>query len=147
MASLTVIWWRDIPAQVLAREGRRASKVQLHPRFQVAIDKAASRAGKRSYNEYIEEWRKVARDCGADLEAEVNAEVERLETEYDKHRLAELIQSGGVAGGPIFAPASDETQRGAREPRQPRDDAGTTGSTAAAPQDATIAGSGDADPA
>lgn len=115
MASLTVIWWRDIPAQVLAREGRRASKVQLHPRFQVAIDKAASRAGKRAYSEYIEEWRKVARECGEDLEAEVNAEVERLETEYDKHRLAELIQSGGVAGGPALAPAHDETARGARE--------------------------------
>jgi hypothetical protein len=114
MASLTVIWWRDIPAQVLARAGRRASKVQLHPRFQVAIDKAASRAGKRAYGEYIEEWHKIARDCGADLEAEVNAEVERLEAEYDKHRLAELIQTGGVAGGPIFPPASDETQRGAR---------------------------------
>ena len=115
MASLTVIWWRDIPAQVLAREGRRASKVQLHPRFQVAIDKAASRAGKRAYSEYIEEWRKVARDCGSDLEAEVNAEVERLETEYDKHRLAELIQSGGVAGGPALPPAHDETARGARD--------------------------------
>ena len=115
MASLTVIWWRDIPAQVLAREGRRASKVQLHPRFQVAIDKAASRAGKRAYNDYIEEWRKVARDCGEDLEAEVNAEVERLERDYDKHRLAELIQSGGVAGGPVFPPAHDETQRGARD--------------------------------
>ncbi|MDQ3126868.1 MAG: virulence factor [Chloroflexota bacterium] len=115
MASLTVIWWRDIPAQVLAREGRRASKVQLHPRFQVAIDKAASRAGKRTYNDYIEEWRKVARNCGEDLEAEVNAEVARLETEYDRHRLAELIQTGGVAGGPIFPPAHDETQRGPRE--------------------------------
>jgi hypothetical protein len=109
MASLTVIWWRDIPAQVLAREGRRASKVQLHPRFQVAIDKAASRDGKRAYNDYIEEWRKVARACGDDLEDEVNAEVERLEAEYDKHRLAELIQSGGVAGGPALAPAHDET--------------------------------------
>jgi hypothetical protein len=115
MASLTVIWWRDIPAQVLAREGRRASKVQLHPRFQVAIDKAASRAGKRAYSEYIEEWRKVARECGEDLEVEVNAEVERLETEYDKHRLAELIQSGGVAGGPALSPAHDETPRGARD--------------------------------
>ena len=114
MASLTVIWWRDIPAQVLAREGRRASKVQLHPRFQVAIDKAASRAGKRAYSEYIEEWRKVARECGEDLEAEVNAEVERLERDYDKHRLAELIQTGGVAGGPVFPPAHDETQRGSR---------------------------------
>jgi hypothetical protein len=114
MPSLTVIWWRDIPAQVLAREGRRASKVQLHPRFQVAIDKAASRAGKRAYNDYIEEWRKVARDCGPDLAAEVEAEVERLEAAYDKHRLAELIQSGGVAGGPALPPAHDETSRGAR---------------------------------
>jgi hypothetical protein len=109
MATLTVIWWRDIPAQVLARDGRRASKVVLHPRFQVAIDKAASRAGKRAYNDYIEEWRKVARACDDDLEAEVTAESERLEAEYDKHRLAELIQAGGVAGGPALPPAHDET--------------------------------------
>ena len=42
MATMTVIWWRDIPAQVLARDGRRQSKIVLHPRFQVAIDKAAA---------------------------------------------------------------------------------------------------------
>jgi hypothetical protein len=117
MGSLTVIWWRDIPAQVLARDGRRSSKVVLHPRFQVAIDKAASRAGKRAYGEYIEEWHKIARGCGDDLEAEVNAEVQRLEAEYDKHRLAELIQSGGVAGGPALPPAHDETPSGARNGR------------------------------
>ena len=104
MGVMTVIWWRDIPAQVLAREGRRQSKQVLHPRFQVAIDKAASRAGKRAYSEYIEEWRKVARECGEDLEAE-----------YDKHHLAELIQAGGVAGGPALPPAHDETPRGARD--------------------------------
>ena len=109
MASLTVIWWRDIPAQVLARDGRRASKEVLHPRFQVAIDKAASRAGKRSYNEYIEEWRRDARPCSEEIETEVAAEVARLETEYDKHRLAQLIQSGGVDGGPALPPAHDET--------------------------------------
>jgi hypothetical protein len=114
MATLTVIWWRDIPAQVLARDGRRASKVVLHPRFQVAIDKAASRAGKRAYNDYIEEWRKVARACGDDLEAEVTAESERLETEYDKHRLAALIQSGGIDGGDALPPAHDETPKGAQ---------------------------------
>lgn len=109
MAQMTVIWWRDIPAQVTARDGRKASKIVLHPRFQVAIDKAASRAGKREYNAYIEEWRKVARPCGDDIDAEVAAEVERLETEYDKHRLAQLIQSGGVEGGPGLPPAHDET--------------------------------------
>ena len=109
MATLTVIWWRDIPAQVTARDGRKSSKIVLHPRFQVAIDKAASRAGKREYGAYIEEWRKVNRECGEDVDAEVAAEVGRLETEDDKHRLAQLIQSGGVEGGEILPPAHDET--------------------------------------
>ena len=81
MATMTIIWWRDIPAQVTARDGRKSSKIVLHPRFQVAIDKAASRAGKRAYNDYIEEWRKVQRRCGDDIDAEVAAEAERLETE------------------------------------------------------------------
>jgi hypothetical protein len=108
MATLSVIWWRDIPAQVVAKDARRSSKVVLHPRFQVAIDKAANRAGKRAYNDYIAEWRKTQRPCGDDLEAEVQAESDRLETEYDKHHLAELIQSGGVAGGPVLPPATSE---------------------------------------
>src|SRR5258705_7620380 len=106
---MTIIWWRDIPAQVVARDGRRSSKTVLHPRSQVAMDKAASRAGKRSYSDYIEEWRKVAKACGDDIEAEVTAEVARLESTYDKHRLAELIQAGGVDGGPALPPAHDET--------------------------------------
>jgi len=112
MATLTTILWRDIPAQVLARHARRTSKIVLHPRFQVAIDKAASRAGKRAYNDYIEEWRKVQRACGDDIEAEVRAESDRLEAEYTKHRLAKLIVSGGAEGGPAFAPAHDETPAG-----------------------------------
>jgi len=109
MATLSVIWWRDIPAQVVARDTRRSSKVVLHPRFQVAIDKAANRAGKRAYNDYIAEWHKTQRPCGDDLEAEVKGESDRLETEYDKHHLAELIQSGGVAGGTVLPPATSET--------------------------------------
>ncbi len=48
MGTLTTIWWRDIPAQVIAKDRRQAHKVVLHPRFQVAIDKAAMRAGKRA---------------------------------------------------------------------------------------------------
>jgi hypothetical protein len=111
MATLTVIWWRDIPAQVIARDGRRSSKAVLHPRFQVAIDKAASRAGMRAYNDYIEEWRKVAKACGDDIEQAVTAEVDQLEATYDKHKLAELIQSGGIEGGPALAPAHDETPK------------------------------------
>ncbi len=108
MAMLSIIWWRDIPAQVVAKADRRSSKVVLHQRFQVAIDKAANRAGKREYGAYIEEWRKTQVECGDDIEAVVKAEAERLETEYTKHRLAELIQSGGLADGPVLPPATSE---------------------------------------
>ncbi len=108
MATLSIIWWRDIPAQVVAKADRRSSKVVLHQRFQVAIDKAANRAGKREYSAYIEEWRKTQAECADDIEAVVKAEAERLEAEYTKHRLAELIQSGGLADGPVLAPATSE---------------------------------------
>jgi hypothetical protein len=95
-ATLTVIWWRDVPAQVVAKSGRQSHKIVLHPRFQATIDKAAMRAGKKQWDTYIEEWRKESRPCGDDLEAEAKAEAERLEARYDKHALARLVASGGV---------------------------------------------------
>ncbi len=95
--TLTVIWWRDIPAQVIAKDRRRASKVVLHPRFQVAIDKAAETAGCRAMDDYIAEWRKEQRDCGDDLEKAANEEAARLEKDFTKQRLDELIATGGLA--------------------------------------------------
>ncbi|HSK51736.1 MAG TPA: virulence factor [Clostridia bacterium] len=95
-ATLTVIWWRDIPAQVIAKDGRRASKVVLHPRFQVAIDRAAVKSDRREMNAYIAEWRKDQRRCGDDLEREARQEAERLEAHYTKERLNELVAAGGV---------------------------------------------------
>jgi hypothetical protein len=96
-ATLVVIWWRDIPAQVVAKDGRRASKVVLHPRFQVAIDKAAVKAGRRAMDDYIAEWRKTQRACSDDLEMEANAEAARLEAGYGRHQLAVLVAVGGAA--------------------------------------------------
>jgi hypothetical protein len=98
-ATLTVIWWRDIPAQVIAKDRRQAHKIVLHPRFQVAIDKAAVKAGRKSFNEYIEDWRRDARPCGDDLKAEAEAEAQRLEHAYPPKALARLIAAGGVAVG------------------------------------------------
>ena len=96
MGVLTVIWWRDIPAQVVAKDGRRASKIVLHPRFQIAIDRAAVKAGRRSMDEYIAEWHKVQRPCGDDLEAEATAEVARLEATYTRRVLDHLVTTGGA---------------------------------------------------
>ena len=96
MASLTVIWWRDIPAQVIAREGRQSHKIVLHPRFQTAIDRAAMNAGRKKWDDYIDEWRKEHRPCGDDLAPEAQAEADRLDREYTRDVLKRLVESGGV---------------------------------------------------
>ncbi len=121
MGQLMTIWWRDIPAQVTAKSGRSAHKVVLHPRFQVAIDKAAMRAGKRAASDYIGEWRREARPCSDDIEVEAKTEAARLEEHYTQHLLAELIQAGGIAGGSAQPPAA-----------HPVDDAGAAGDAEAA---------------
>jgi hypothetical protein len=96
VATLTVIWWRDIPAQVTARQGRETHKLVLHPRFQVAIDRAAMNAGKRAASDYIGEWRKTQQPCDDDLAAAVAAHAARLETDYTRDVLARLVESGGI---------------------------------------------------
>jgi hypothetical protein len=96
MAQLITIWWRDIPMQVIAREGRRSEKRVLDKRFQFAVDKAAMNSGKKAYGDYIEEMKRAERPCGDDLVAEVDAEMARLEAAYTKDVLHALIASGGV---------------------------------------------------
>lgn len=92
---LTVIWWRDIPAQVTAGKGRGAARRELTPRFQGAIDAAAMRAGLAGTDDYLGEWRRTTRPCGDDLPAEVAAEAWRLEQDYDDARLERLAEASG----------------------------------------------------
>ncbi|MEL7257595.1 MAG: virulence factor, partial [Pseudomonadota bacterium] len=40
MVDVTVVYWRDIPAQVIVGNGRRGAKRQLPERFEQAIDRA-----------------------------------------------------------------------------------------------------------
>jgi CRISPR/Cas system CSM-associated protein Csm3 (group 7 of RAMP superfamily) len=47
MAQLIVVYWRDIPAQVIVKRGRVTAKRQLTERFEKAIDRAAMRANLR----------------------------------------------------------------------------------------------------
>jgi len=99
MASLIVISWRDIPAQVIVKRGREAAKVQLSPRFQEAVDRAAMRAGKGSSDAYLADWQRSApRPCGEDLQAEASAEAARLEAKFTDQDLERLIRAKGVDG-------------------------------------------------
>ena len=96
MPELTVISWRDIPAQVTAGKGRHATRVQLSERFQEAIDAAAMRAGLIGTDTYLEEWRRETRACGDDLEAEVAATAAQLELDYTDERLERLVRASGA---------------------------------------------------
>lgn len=98
MAKLIVVQWRDIPAQVIVKNGRESAKVQLSERFQVAIDRAAMRAGKGSSDAYLEDWRRQPpRECGGELQAEAAAEAARIEARYSDEDLEALIRAKGVA--------------------------------------------------
>jgi hypothetical protein len=95
MAQLIVIWWRDIPAQVMAKRGRETAKVQLSPRFQEAIDLAATRVGLIGTDEYLDQWYRDSTPCGDDLGAEAAAAAHRLEQTYGDSLLDTLVRSGG----------------------------------------------------
>ena len=97
MASLILISWRDIPAQVIVKRGRETAKVQLSPRFQEAVDRAAMRAGKGSSEAYLADWQRSApRACGDDLQAEACAEASRLEARFTDDDLERLIRAKGI---------------------------------------------------
>jgi hypothetical protein len=98
MASLTILYWRDIPSQVIAKAGRAAAKRQLSERFVRAIDAAAMAAGATETDAYLADWRRGdPAPCGDDLEAEASAAAARLEADYDDDRLARLARQGGRA--------------------------------------------------
>ena len=98
MPQLTIVFWRDIPAQVIAREGRKAAKRELPSRFQEAIDRAAMKAGLHGTDDYLAAWRRGAPSpCGDDLETVAAGEAARREAERDEARLAARAARGGVA--------------------------------------------------
>jgi hypothetical protein len=99
MASLTIIYWRDIPSQVMAKSGRQSAKRELSERFIRAIDAAAMRSGASGTDAYLADWRRDgAGPCGDDLEAEATSAAARLEAEYDDKRLAALAAQEGREG-------------------------------------------------
>ena len=59
MAEVTIVYWRDIPAQVIVGKGRRGVKKPLPERFEQAIDRAAMKTGAAGTDAYLAEWRKA----------------------------------------------------------------------------------------
>lgn len=96
MPMATIVYWRDIPAQVIVKQGRKAAKRELSARFQEAIDMAAMRAKAIGTDDYLNGWRRgESTDCGDDLEAEADTLMARIIVEYDDARIDALVANKG----------------------------------------------------
>lgn len=96
MAQLTIVYWRDIPAQVLVREGRRTERRPLPERFEQAIDRAAMKAGSKDDDSYLSEWRRGEPiEVTGDAVAVADAEVNRITTEFTDDKLRAYIAALG----------------------------------------------------
>jgi len=96
VARLITVYWRDIPAQVIGREGRSRARRELAPRFLQAIDRAAMRAGKGQSQLYLDEWRRESEEVDGELGLQVEERAARLEGAFPPERLERLVRSGGV---------------------------------------------------
>lgn len=97
-AGVVTIFWRDIPAQVTATaEGGAKEQVLLHQRFQVAIDRAAQRAGLTSTDDYVNEWRRQSSVPEGDPAEAARAIAAAFERDYPRDRLEALVANGGLA--------------------------------------------------
>ena len=98
MADVTIVYWRDMPAQVIVGKGRRGTKLPLPERFEQAIDRAAMKSGAAQSDAYLEGFRKAPPYPvdGEDTEVAA-AEVARIDAEYDLPRIKALIANDGWA--------------------------------------------------
>jgi Virulence factor len=98
MPEVTIVYWRDIPAQVIVGSGRRATKLPLPERFEQAIDRCAMKVGAHDSDAYLAEWRKgepyVVEGDAADV---ASGEAERIQAEFSDGAIKALIANDGWA--------------------------------------------------
>jgi Virulence factor len=98
MPEVTIVYWRDIPAQIIVGSGRGATKRPLPERFEQAIDRCAMKVGARDADSYLGEWRKGEPYSVEGEAADVASdEAARLETVFGPDAIKALIANDGWA--------------------------------------------------
>ena len=94
-----LVFWRDIPAQVLVKRGRERGKAILSHRFQAAIDRAAMRAGKGGSDEYLADWRRETSAVESTLSPQQLADelAIGLEEKFSDEDIKQLVKNKGLA--------------------------------------------------
>ncbi|MEJ8476110.1 virulence factor [Roseibium algae] len=100
MAQKIIVYWRDIPAQILIKKGRKAARRELPPMFMQAIDACAMSVGAKDSEAYLAEWRRSAAvDVSDDLEQEADHALEAIVSAYPKDKIRELVSHAGQVAG------------------------------------------------
>ena len=99
MVKQVIVYWRDIPAQIILQRGRKREKFMLTHRFQTAIDRAAMRAGKGSSDAYLSEWRRdrSSFDNKDPLERIAKRKAADFETTFTDEKLEQMVRNKGLA--------------------------------------------------
>jgi len=96
MPDVTIVYWRDIPAQVIVGSGRRAAKRPLPERFEQAIDRCAMKVGARDSDAYLSEWRRgEPYTVDGDAADVASSEAARLDSEFSAAAIKALIANDG----------------------------------------------------
>jgi len=98
MPEVTIVYWRDMPAQVIVGKGRRGAKAALPERFEQAIDRAAMKTGAAETDDYLNGFRKASPySVDGDQDSIAKSEAARIDAEYGHERLKTLINNDGWA--------------------------------------------------
>lgn len=96
MAQKIIVYWRDIPAQILVKKGRASARRELPPVFMEAIDACAMRIGAKDSDAYMAEWRRTdPAEVSDDLETEADAALAEILAAFDGKKLKDLVKSEG----------------------------------------------------
>ena len=96
MAQLKIVFWRDIPGQVVIREGRRSTRLRLPAKFSRAIERAAYRLKKKQQDALFEPWHDVAQPFKGDVKEQAEELLRHLDTYYTDEVLETLIRANGI---------------------------------------------------
>ena len=96
MAQLKIVYWRDIPGQVVIRKGGRSTRIRLSTRFMKAIERAGYRLKKKQQDALFEPWHDVTQPFDGDVRLQARQLVQQLEERYTEAVLETLIRASGV---------------------------------------------------
>lgn len=96
MAQLKIVYWRDIPGQVVVRQGGRSTRLRLSLRFMKAIERAGYRLKKKQQDALFEPWHDVTQSFNGNVREQAQQLVQQLEEQYTEEVLEVLIRDSGI---------------------------------------------------